>query len=609
MTKTAMAVLSTSLFAAVVIGGTASVVPTAKAASFGSSSSASVTNLAAGASIQTQTDGPVDAQFSSLESSYSSPLTSMNSWHGFCRQNGRDITITLPSNADIQTISIQLEQNASMGIYYPSHVDFEAYSGNQWYKVASQDSVVPLTDKRLTTQTFRVNVNGLRTSQIRIHFPVGVWVFARRLEVFGTPNSSMGPTLPSGATVVQSQNYGQTGNYGGTRGIRNMLLVYTGADGSLGTWSPSDFLPMLAYYPQVAQTTQNTGTSTTSTSTSPTQTGGQTGTQTGGQSGGGQTTTQTGGQTGTSTGGQTTTPTGGQPSSTQTYTTPTVTTATQPTGWMFDTMLFTPFGSMSDTQAGWQSYLQDLFARGQELDALNTAVGQAHQATGVYAPEKVVLTIPYPSFGDGWWGYANGQSLSFNPTATDAAALKSREAALNWYIQTLLSDWNSQGYQNLQLTGLYWEQEDVQYNAPGEVNLIENTAKVVHQYGYGFYWIPFYDASGVTRWQSFGFDAAWLQSNFSEQGSAADIARVENAAEYARQNGMGLEVEMGGSPTDPQVQSLYLQNMSQFVTDGMTSSVSHAYYAGAKGLLQAFQSTDPATHALYDQTYNFITHP
>lgn len=523
--------LSTSLVAGLLF---ASVSPSVAVAGT-STSIAGLVNLAPASVIQTTTTGPSDSLFSSQESQYNYPITGSSLWHAFLRQTGRDITVTLPQNSSIQTISIQFEQLTTSGIYYPNHVDFEANDEGQWYKVASESSVVPLTDKRTTTQTFTVHLNGLQTNQIRIHFPVNVWVFARRLEVWGTPRPGGTPELPSGATVVPSPAAPpRNDEITSSRGIHNMLLVYNDGYGNLGTWSPTDFAPLIGYTSQSGQVL----------------------------------------------------------------------------GPMFDTMLFLPFTNLNSSQQSWQSYLQNLFTKGQQLDALNTAVGERNQLLGTYSQsEKVVLDIPYPTFGSGNWGYANGQNITFNSTPSDPSALSGRNNAINWYVQTLLSDWNSANLSNLQLVGFYWYQEDVDYGSPGEVTLVTNTASLVHQLGYGLYWIPYYDAPGLTIWKQLGFDEAFLQPNFIEQGASADLSRVADADAYAKQLGLGVELELSGDITSSTVQSLYSETINQMETDGMTSSVPHAYYNDPKDFITSASSTDSGTRSLYDQTYSFMQHP
>src|SRR5579875_2829037 len=146
----------------------------------------SVTNLATGASITTGVTGVPDNQFQGYESAYANSLTSTTAWHGFCRQGGRDITVTLPADSTIQSISIDLEQDASQGIQYPREVEFQVNRNGSWYSLGTVQSAIPLTDIRRTVQTFSVHLNQVTGQTFRIHFPVGVWVFARNLRIMGT---------------------------------------------------------------------------------------------------------------------------------------------------------------------------------------------------------------------------------------------------------------------------------------------------------------------------------------------------------------------------------------------------------------------------------------
>jgi hypothetical protein len=63
-------------------------------------------------------------------------------------------------------------------------------------------------------------------------------------------------------------------------------------------------------------------------------------------------------------------------------------TGSAPSARMFDTMLFLPYGSVADTQSGWQAYLNDLFAPNQQLSALDAAVGQMNQEISTPATRR-----------------------------------------------------------------------------------------------------------------------------------------------------------------------------------------------------------------------------
>ncbi|KUO94897.1 DUF4855 domain-containing protein [Ferroacidibacillus organovorans] len=280
-------------------------------------------------------------------------------------------------------------------------------------------------------------------------------------------------------------------------------------------------------------------------------------------------------------------------------------------GRLFDTVLFLPY-TLAQNQQAWLSYLNNLFAQNEQLSALNQAMAKTDQGMNKfgynpYPKEKVVIALPYPSYHSGAWGLLGGQILSFKPTASDPGSVASRLTAIQWYLNTFLAKWKQAGFSNLSLAGFYLNDETVHYTFPGEVSLIQGTSQMVHKAGYPLFWIPFYDAGGIEDWQSLGINAAWIQPNYAIQGKAAPAGRVANTVQLAKDNGMGVELELPTAALiSPLYRNLYLSSLHQFQQAGATGSVSHAMYAGSKVLTQAAYSTNPAVRALYDQTYAFL---
>lgn len=484
--------------------------------------------------VSTTVTGLADAVFEADEEKYQHyALTDDLHWTGFCHQGGRDVTIQFPNPVDVQHVEITMEQNASQGVYLPSNVQFEAYSNGQWYSLATQPASIPESDVTKTTQVFQFNSStGIEASEIRLAFPVNLFVFARGLKVAGS-TSSVGALPTTQAVPAYSTSVGAlTPSSVTAHGIANMLLVPTGSYGQLGTWSEGDFLPMLEYI---------------------------------------------------------------NPSG-------------QAVGPLFDTMLLSPYANVPDTADGWTAYLNDLFAQGQQLSALNEAVALANEAlnrTGY--KEKVVLSIPYFPYGNVQFGSVGGQLLDFAGTAGDPDALNARDAAMNWYVNTLLNQWRAADYQNLQLVGLYWDHEQFNLGRPGEQQIFQQAETEAHNNGLPLLWIPYYGAVGSSQWQALGLDTAWLQPNYIEQGSGAEISRISNAEKIATHNGMGVEVELTAlnGPTE----SLYQTFLNELSNDGFGSNnVSHAYYDGSKLLLDAEQSTNPEERQVYDETAAFMLH-
>ena len=503
-------------------------------------------NLTSMTTVTTSVTGQPDSAFANLENAYQFPLTSGTDWTGFCRQGSREITIQLPQYVDVTKIQITMEQNVNRGIYYPSHVAFEAESYGQWYSLGSVPSSVSPTNNQsnVTTQTYTLNSTGFTANAIRLKFPVAVWVFAKGLSVYGSASeqgeglNTLGYKLidssqnaPVASQPTSSQNTGPlTPSSPNDYGIHNMLLVQTGMYKNLGTWSVANFEPMIGYVNDY--------------------------------------------------------------------------------GYMdaplFDTILFLPYNNQTDTMSYWTKYMNDLFSTNTQLGALNQSVAATNQTLGRPGyKEKVVLSIPYFPYGKNAFGTMNGQTINFGASATDPSAINAREAALNWYVNELITRWQKADYQNLQLAGLYWDEESYKTTSPGEQELLDAGENIAKQNNLPLFWIPFYGADGVNKWSDFGFNAAWLQSNYIENSASAGVARIMNAMDEANQYGMGIEVELNdlNSSTAPLYQT-FLQTLESNGFGG--NQVSHAYYDGSKLLLQSEQSTNPSIRNFYDETAWFI---
>ncbi|WAH36709.1 DUF4855 domain-containing protein [Alicyclobacillus dauci] len=278
----------------------------------------------------------------------------------------------------------------------------------------------------------------------------------------------------------------------------------------------------------------------------------------------------------------------------------------QMTSPMFDTMLFLPYGTVGDTESALTSYLNDLFAPGQQLSALDQAVATTNTALNRPSyKEQVVLTIPNFPYGTHDFGMVNGQELNFGGSTQDPNASQARQAALQWYINSLLTRWKTANFQHLQLVGLYWNEEQYHSANPGERDYLNAGLKAAHDNGLPLFWIPFYGADQTSVWNDLGFDAAWIQPNFVEQGNAADEVRISNAMETANLDGMGIEVELTG--LDAGNQDLYNTFLSKLDMEGFgRDQVTHAFYDGSKLLVTAANSTDPTQRAAYDNTAAFI---
>ena len=280
---------------------------------------------------------------------------------------------------------------------------------------------------------------------------------------------------------------------------------------------------------------------------------------------------------------------------------------------MFDTVLLLPYQTMPATRDSWNSYLDDLFRMGRQLDALNSAMREYNRLRGTLystpTKENVVLAIPYPNANQKDFGVLPGEtkSLSFNPAGIgEQMAFENRKKAVEWYFDELQKRWNKAGYSYLHLDGIYWFHELIEDSAPKERELIRSTASMVHDGALRFYWIPYFGAPGVEEWKSLYFDRAFLQPNYYSD-KPVTIERIEGVLDAVQKYGMDIEIEGDHKMyNDPKFYQLYYNQLTATHKAGMDKNNVHAYYYGSKTLLNAVRSKDEAIRAIYDDTYKWM---
>ncbi len=170
-------------------------------------------------------------------------------WNGFLRQLNRTVVVNLGQPYTLTSASIDFLEETTRGILFPTHVQFLiSQNGTQWFTVNDVKSNTPLYYSGTLTQTFSTPIPHITAQYVKLVFPVDVWVLAKNLQVYGspllTPSLAQLPIAPpkpfAPGTLSPSSKIAD--------GISNALLVYSGANGQEGTWTPSDFDPMVAYH-------------------------------------------------------------------------------------------------------------------------------------------------------------------------------------------------------------------------------------------------------------------------------------------------------------------------------------------------------------------------
>lgn len=248
------------------------------------------------------------------------------------------------------------------------------------------------------------------------------------------------------------------------------------------------------------------------------------------------------------------------------------------------------------TKSDWQWLIDRYFAKGEGLDALNTAIENAKSILGEPPfKHKVILGIPTPIKDQTNWGRTNRQLKFTN--------VNDRNAALRWFIDNLLTRFYAAKFENIELEGLYWVDEDMETGA----ELFPALSNYVKSKNVKFYWIPYFKAKGRNLWSYYGFDYAYLQPNYFFKLDRPK-SRLEETCVYAKRYGLGLEIEFDESHfTHRKSFGNRLEDyIDVYEKNGIFDCCALAYYCGNAAFLKLSQSKDPYDIQLLDRIANLI---
>lgn len=278
--------------------------------------------------------------------------------------------------------------------------------------------------------------------------------------------------------------------------------------------------------------------------------------------------------------------------------------------WLYDGFLFIEFQDgrghtyeqysrlKHANKEQWAWLLQRNFADNDGVPNLERAVAAAVGRIGKPVRRRqVVLTLPVPEPGQTNWGQLDGRSLDFHNRAD-------RLAAAQWYLDAALEYWKKLAPRDLDLAGFYWVAEE----ASSTTGLFPDLANEVHARGKEFFWIPSYHVdTPLGDWKAYGFDEAWLQPNFFFHPGLSP-ARLQNACDYARAHGMGLEMEFDPRMiTQPEVfEPRFHAYLDSYRRDGVNVGAAMAWYEGGGALYRLAASDNSKMRTDYDEVAQFV---
>jgi len=278
------------------------------------------------------------------------------------------------------------------------------------------------------------------------------------------------------------------------------------------------------------------------------------------------------------------------------------------TDTLFDAYLFLPYSNYTYSKLykcaeGWRYYIDNVFAEGYNLDALEKTVDRV--AKELNRPDlkvTVFFSVLHTNvrYGDHpeKFGDLDGDGID-----EDMTTLEARRSAIKWCIDEQIARYKAASCRRCELKAFYWFEEAINYSDLYETELLAFARDYLHSLGYKLFWIPYFQACGFQDWKENGFDIACMQPNFAFNKTIPDERLYENAA-VTRQLGMCVEMEIGGF--DAYHVDRFRKYMDCGAETGYMDSIKMYYQGGVPGeFYRAYKSEDPELHAMYDDLYEY----
>lgn len=249
---------------------------------------------------------------------------------------------------------------------------------------------------------------------------------------------------------------------------------------------------------------------------------------------------------------------------------------------MYDTFLPLTFhinGKQTDygqlNKNDFEDYIGQVFAENGVIDNLNKSAKKSGRK------RKIVFLFPWMSPTPHQFGDIDGQEIHLYEAT-------GREAVARWYCSQVIEKMKQ--YDFLELWGFYRMREDF---IVAEMEVAKSEAKVIHDLGYKYLFIPYYMGQGWDKRKELGIDVTIMQPSYAFRsyldGGEVNASRIYATNQLAKDNEMGVELEFRGTTR---------LTSERYITAQYMSGISHnsivAYFLG-EGL-----------DKLQPQTYNAI---
>ncbi len=241
---------------------------------------------------------------------------------------------------------------------------------------------------------------------------------------------------------------------------------------------------------------------------------------------------------------------------------------------------------------------------GNNLTALNKVVGELRSELGLGEDFKypVFLSAPFIGVFTDSFGEIGGANVT-------ASNIEGRKAIADWYIDYAINAFNECNFENLELKGLYWFRESIEYKlSTDEEELMKHFTSAVREKGYKSIWIPYYSSAGIDKVPELGFDSVVMQSGYAFNGNDETGAPlpgvVSDCAHVAKKYGMGMEFEVDMSKNS------YLEKFARYVhvayAEGLMNDGMMMMYQVGKNIYESAVGS-ASIRPLYELTYKYCS--
>ena len=197
------------------------------------------------------------------------------------------------------------------------------------------------------------------------------------------------------------------------------------------------------------------------------------------------------------------------------------------------------------------------------------------------------------------FGDVDGDGKTENMTVSD-----DRIKVFNWYIERVMTEFASRGYQNVEFDGFCWVNEDVGYEVD-DSHIMTEAGQCVKAAGTNYLWIPYYTANRYYLGHEMGLDIINMQPNYMFDLEQPEY-QLSVSATRTKWMKMCIEIEHNREAfSNP----LYLRNYMLYLyygaVEGYMDSI-HIYYDNIENIPLLAYSDEPMQRFQYDATYHFI---